>query len=81
MLQNAYLVAKIGADTAENEREFGENLPNFGHDLGGHSGGRLEFCAAGRAMPGLEEDGGLEERRAVLIMERGGWLGSDFRGG
>ena len=79
MLQNAYLVAKIGADTAENEREFGENLPNFGHDLGGHSGGRLEFCAAGRAMPRrtatapsahsamLEEDGGLEERRAVLM--------------
>ena len=27
MLQNAYLVAKIGADTAENEQHFAENLP------------------------------------------------------
>ena len=26
MLQNAYLLAKIGADTAENERSFAENL-------------------------------------------------------
>ena len=27
MLQNAYFLAKIGADTAENERKFAENLP------------------------------------------------------
>ena len=26
MLQNAYLLAKIDADTAENERKFAENL-------------------------------------------------------
>ena len=31
MLQNAYLLAKIGADTAENERKFAENLPKFGN--------------------------------------------------
>ena len=30
MLKNAYLLAKIGADTAENERNFAENLPKFG---------------------------------------------------
>ena len=30
MLQNAYLLAKIGADTAENERHFAENLPKIG---------------------------------------------------
>ena len=29
MLKNAYLLAKIGADTAENERNFAENLPKF----------------------------------------------------
>ena len=29
MLQNAYLIAKIGADTPENEQHFAENLPNF----------------------------------------------------
>ena len=27
MLKSAYLLAKIGADTAENERHFAENLP------------------------------------------------------
>ena len=31
MLQNAYLIAKIGADTAENERNFAENLPKIGN--------------------------------------------------
>ena len=29
MLQNAYLLAKIGADTAENERNFAQNLPKL----------------------------------------------------
>ena len=29
MLHNAYLFAKIGADTAENERNFAENLTKF----------------------------------------------------
>ena len=29
MLSNAYLLAKIGADTAENEQRFAEILPNF----------------------------------------------------
>ena len=27
MLQNAYLLAKLGADTAENEQHFAEILP------------------------------------------------------
>ena len=31
MLQNACLLAKIGADTAENERNFAEILPNIGN--------------------------------------------------
>ena len=35
MLQNAYLLAKIGADTAENERNFAENLPKIGNYLTG----------------------------------------------
>ena len=29
MLKNAYLLAKIGADTAENERNFAEILPKI----------------------------------------------------
>ena len=35
MLQNAYLLAKIGADTAENERKFAEHLPKIGNYPGG----------------------------------------------
>ena len=31
MLQNAYSFAKIGADTAENERNYAENLPKIGN--------------------------------------------------
>ena len=31
MLQNAYSLAKIGADTAENERNFAEHLPKIGN--------------------------------------------------
>ena len=31
MLQNAYLVGKIGADTAEIEQHFAENLPKIGN--------------------------------------------------
>ena len=31
MLQNAYLVAKIGADTAENEQHVAEILPKTGN--------------------------------------------------
>ena len=31
MLQKAYFLAKIGADTAENERHFAENLPKSGN--------------------------------------------------
>ena len=31
MLKNAYLLAKIGADTAENERNFVKNLPKIGN--------------------------------------------------
>ena len=29
MLKNDYFLAKIGADTAENERNFAEKLPNI----------------------------------------------------
>ena len=31
MLQNAYLLAKIDADTAENEQHFAEILPKIGN--------------------------------------------------
>ena len=31
MLKNAYLVAKIGADTAEHERNFTKKFPKIGN--------------------------------------------------
>ena len=31
MLQNAYFLAKIGADTAENEQHFADILPKTGY--------------------------------------------------
>ena len=40
MLQNAYLLAKIGADTAENERNFADILPKIGNYPTGKPGGR-----------------------------------------
>ena len=33
MLQNVYFLAKIGADTADNERKFAEILPKFWQKL------------------------------------------------
>ena len=33
MLKNAYLLAKIGADTAENEQHFAEILPKLAGSL------------------------------------------------
>ena len=33
MLQNAYLLAKIGADTAETEQHFADILPKIGGSL------------------------------------------------
>ena len=60
MLQNAYLLAKIGADTAENERNFAETCQKLATTLrvhyrrravqGGLRGGR-----AGEGPPGVRD--------------------------
>ena len=50
MLQNAYFLANIGADTAENELHFAEILP-IGRRVAGRVGGprrRRDACAAPR---------------------------------
>ena len=44
MLQNAYLVAKIGADTAENERNFAEILSKIGNYPTGPAATRGMLC-------------------------------------
>ena len=57
MLSNAYLLAKIGADTAENEQHFAEILPKIGNYPTGRLGGlrredsanaRIDGAAGGR---------------------------------
>ena len=39
MLQNAYFLTKIGADTAENEQHVAQNLPKIGNYPTGRAAG------------------------------------------
>ena len=59
MLQNAYFLAKIGADTAENEQHFAEILPKTGAAL----------LRAPPSATGAERPGG--DRRGVPLSEKG----------
>ena len=52
MMENAYLLAEVGADTAENERNFAEISPKIGNDPTGPLRGRVG------------EDGRVPERAA-----------------
>ena len=54
MLQNAYFLAKIGADTAENEQHFAKILPKIGNYPTGPYGspGRVPRLARRRAPRG-----------------------------
>ena len=53
MLQNAYLLAKIGADTAENEQHFAEILPKIGNYPTGPAAARTGTAAAAGPRPRL----------------------------
>ena len=48
MLQNAYFLAKIGADTAENERNSADILPKIGNYPTGPLPAAGPRCPAGR---------------------------------
>ena len=66
MLQNAYFLAKIGADTAENEQHFAEILPKTGNyrtgPPGSASGAACGPSPAGsRAAPSAAAAGTLVE--------------------
>ena len=54
MLQNAYFLAKIGADTAENERNFVEILPKIGN----YPTGRRGAAVAGGGRGGRQGEAG-----------------------
>ena len=56
MLQNAYFLAKIGADTAENEQHFAEILP-IGRRVADRS--RLQNVVAGLELHDVGRGAGL----------------------
>ena len=62
MLKNAYLIAKIGADTAENEQHFAEILPKRRSSRrsgrSGAAGGHAPAGGAGAARGGAGAGGG-----------------------
>ena len=62
MLQNAYFLAKIGADTAENEQHFAEFLPKLATTL------RVDVAwrARSSARPG---QGDVRERRLAKFRQ------------
>ena len=57
MLQNAYFLAKIGADTAENEQHFAEILP-----IGRRVGRRASDASEARVLHHDEGDEGDHRR-------------------
>ena len=66
MLQNAYFLAKIGADTAENEQHFAEILPTDALWLAGRQAVREMQRMLVLAVLGVEE------APAPLVMVRFG---------
>ena len=63
MRQNAYLLAKIGADTAEYERNFAENLQKIGNYPTG-----LRPLAVGLALRGAQLRPQLPLDRLVVVL-------------
>ena len=67
MLQNAYLLATIGADTAENEHHFAEFLP-IGRRVTGVAGfRRAHVVSARRARVPAEERGQEKQKRGLKL--------------
>ena len=77
MLQNAYFLAKIGADTAENEQHFAEILP-IGRRVADRcrsEEGLRRLPAGGGALPGggrLRRLPGGARRRQQRVPREGG---------
>ena len=64
MLQNAYFLAKIGADTAENEQHFAEILPKTGNHPTSNSLATRRAVRRGAIFPKYRDpEGGLQEIR------------------
>ena len=70
MLKNAYFLAKIGADTAENERNCAEILPQIGNYPTGPTTGPYGASAVvAEAAAVLQQD---EKNAAALESTEGG---------
>ena len=65
MLTNAYFVAKIGADTAENEQHFAEILPKTGN----YPTGTASPLAPGRHRRGDRGEEPRERRPRALAAD------------
>ena len=57
MLQNAYLLAKIGADTADNERNFAERSGPDTRPGAGAVGAGISWARGGRELQAREVRG------------------------
>ena len=55
MLKNAYFLAKIGADTAENEQYFAEILPKTGWTCDVYRKDEIDRSARGGVAPGCKK--------------------------
>ena len=75
MLQNAYSLAKIGADTAENERKFGENLAKFCQKLATTL--RVHYPTGLRSVARLVEDDAADEE-AQGALQTPAWARSEM---
>ena len=76
MLQNAYLLAKFRADTAENEQHFAEILPKIGNQV---AGSREASGGPPRRPPDPHRRGpreGADPRGAAGPGNRAGWRAS-----
>ena len=65
MLQNAYLIAKIGADTAENEQHLAEILP-----IGRRVADRRDDADAEAAVEAALRRAHLRERNALCWLRK-----------
>ena len=73
MLKNAYLLAKIGADTAENEQHFAEILP-----IGRRVADRCPAAREARGSDHQEDRRGRDVRHGQPQVQRPGWLPRTF---
>ena len=73
MLQNAYLLAKAGADTAENEQHFAEILQKIGNYPTGREPHRRGLRDAAAASAQVRRPAAPAVPRACVRLKQGRW--------